>query len=140
MLLRPAQHRFILRPTLVRSAAAVTTTATASWWWDRGGRSVRWFAAAAFDVFMDSPYEDKINLDHATASSGFDSGMKRHAIPRRIRQKVVSAEDAVALIRDNDTVSVSGFVAQGAPEAILKALGRRFKDTKEPKNLTLLFG
>jgi hypothetical protein len=127
----------ILRPALVRSAAArapAVPTATASWWWDGGGRSVRYFAAAASDLFTDAPYGDKSPKAQAA------SGLKGLAIPRRIRQKVVSAEDAVALVRDNDTVSVSGFVAQGAPEAILKALGQRYKDTKEPKNLTLLFG
>jgi propionate CoA-transferase len=76
----------------------------------------------------------------AAGGQGPSSSSSRYEIPRRIRQKVVSAEDAVALVRDGDTVSVSGFVAQGAPEAILKALGRRFLDTQEPKNLTLLFG
>jgi hypothetical protein len=34
-------------------------------------------------------------------------------IPQRHREKVVCLEDAVSLIRDGDTISVSGFVAQG---------------------------
>lgn len=34
-------------------------------------------------------------------------------IPQRLRQKVVCLDDAVSLIRDGDTISVSGFVAQG---------------------------
>jgi propionate CoA-transferase len=31
-------------------------------------------------------------------------------------------------------------VCQGAPEALLKALGERFEQTEGPKDLTLLFG
>ena len=46
----------------------------------------------------------------------------------------------MALVQDGDTVAVSGFVCQGAPEGLLKALGDRFTATNEPKNLTLLFG
>lgn len=61
-------------------------------------------------------------------------------MPQRVEQKIVSASDAVELIRDGDTVAVSGFVAQGAPEAVLKALGERFERTSTPKNMTLLFG
>jgi hypothetical protein len=34
-------------------------------------------------------------------------------IPRNVRQKVISAADAAALVRDNDTVCVSGFLCQG---------------------------
>jgi hypothetical protein len=61
-------------------------------------------------------------------------------VPQRVREKVISADDAVALVQDGDTVAVSGFVCQGAPEGLLKALGDRFQATNEPKNLTLLFG
>ena len=63
-----------------------------------------------------------------------------YTIPQTVRSKLTSAQDAVALIRDNDTVCVSGFVAQGAPEAVLQALGDRFSDTGSPKALTALFG
>ncbi len=34
-------------------------------------------------------------------------------IPKRLRQKVVGIDDAVSLISNNDTISCSGFVAQG---------------------------
>lgn len=63
-------------------------------------------------------------------------------LPQRTKQKVVSASDAVELVRSGDTIAVSGFVAQGSPEAILKALGERFDaDVKgKPHSLTLLFG
>jgi len=61
-------------------------------------------------------------------------------IPQRIHEKVISAEDAVALVQNGDTVAVSGFVCQGSPEGLLKALGERFQATQEPKDLTLFFG
>jgi propionate CoA-transferase len=57
-----------------------------------------------------------------------------------IRNKVMTADDAVRLIRNGDTVTVGGFVAQSGPEELLSALGRRFTMTKCPSNLTLLFG
>lgn len=64
----------------------------------------------------------------------------RYHIPKHVRHKLTSASDAVALVRDGDTVCVSGFVTQGAPEAVLKALGDRFEANGKPCNLTLLFG
>ena len=40
-------------------------------------------------------------------------------IPKRLRQKVVGIEDAVSLISNNDTISCSGFVAQGTPNMVI---------------------
>lgn len=74
------------------------------------------------------------------AASPRDNKYIKYNIPQRVRQKLISAEDAVALVRDGDTVCVSGFVTQGAPELVLKALGQRFANTRQPQNLTLLFG
>jgi hypothetical protein len=34
-------------------------------------------------------------------------------IPHNVRQKVISASDAASLVRDNDTICVSGFLCQG---------------------------
>ncbi|MCG8442207.1 MAG: acyl CoA:acetate/3-ketoacid CoA transferase [Caulobacterales bacterium] len=56
-----------------------------------------------------------------------------------MRNKVVSAEDAIALIADGDTIATSGFVGIGTPDALLAALEARFVETGEPRNLTLLF-
>lgn len=78
-------------------------------------------------------HEIKEDDPHHTSSLRYD-------IPQRVRQKLISASDAVALVRDGDTVCVSGFVTQGAAEAVLKALGERFEAEQSPKNLTLLFG
>jgi propionate CoA-transferase len=55
------------------------------------------------------------------------------------KSKVVSAEDAVRLIRNGDTVATSGFGAAGLAEGIINALEKRFVDTAEPRDLTLLF-
>jgi len=57
-----------------------------------------------------------------------------------VRQKVVSPKDAVSLVRDGDTVCVSGFVCQGTPEAVLKALGEQYENDGTPNKLTILFG
>ncbi len=54
-----------------------------------------------------------------------------------MRNKIVSADEAVALIQDGDTICSNGFVQSGVPETLLEALERRFLETGSPKNLTL---
>ncbi|CAK0765925.1 propionate CoA-transferase [uncultured Gammaproteobacteria bacterium] len=54
-----------------------------------------------------------------------------------MRTKIVSADQAVALIHNEDTLCSAGFVQTGIPEALLKALERRFLATGTPRNLTL---
>lgn len=56
-----------------------------------------------------------------------------------MRDKRVSAKEAVALINSGDTLATSGFVGTGTPDALLYALERRFLETEEPKALTLVF-
>src|SRR4051794_41325447 len=53
--------------------------------------------------------------------------------------KIVSAQEAVALVRDGDTVAVSGFVGIGTPDELIVALAERFRDTAAPSGLTLMF-
>ena len=53
--------------------------------------------------------------------------------------KVVSPADAAALVRSGDTICTSGFVGIGVPEELLQALEKRFVETKEPRDLTLIF-
>ncbi len=53
--------------------------------------------------------------------------------------KVVSPGDAAALIHSGDTVTTSGFVGAGVPDALLKALADRYEDESHPRDLTLLF-
>lgn len=53
--------------------------------------------------------------------------------------KFVTADEAVRLIRDGDTVATSGFVAIGFAENVAVALEKRFRDTGAPTGLTLLY-
>lgn len=56
-----------------------------------------------------------------------------------MHDKIITAEDAARLIRDGDTVTTSGFVGIGVPEALLKALEAQFLETGAPRDLTLIF-
>ncbi len=60
--------------------------------------------------------------------------------PSRMRKgKVVSAEEAVRVIRDGDTVATGGFVGIGFPEEIAVRLENHFLENGAPKNLTLVY-
>jgi propionate CoA-transferase len=54
-------------------------------------------------------------------------------------KKVISAENAVALIRDGDVVASSGYGGNGNPEALFAAIERRFLAGLGPRNLTLVW-
>ncbi len=56
------------------------------------------------------------------------------------RHKVMTADDAVHLIKSGDTVTIAGYAGQNSPEEILSALSRRFQATRSPANLTIMFG
>src|SRR6202521_293203 len=56
-----------------------------------------------------------------------------------MKNKVVSAAEAVAIIRDGDTVACSGFVGTGTPDELIAALEKRFLETGTPRGLTLMF-
>jgi propionate CoA-transferase len=56
-----------------------------------------------------------------------------------MKDKIVTADEAVALIRDGDSVCCSGFVGIGTPDELIMALERRFTGAAEPRNLTLVF-
>src|ERR1700747_731714 len=53
--------------------------------------------------------------------------------------KVISAPEAVALVRDGDTVVVEGFAGQCFAEELTLALEERFLQTRAPRDLTLAF-
>lgn len=53
--------------------------------------------------------------------------------------KIISCEDAVTLVNDNDILATSGFALLGVPDALLKGLEKRFLEEQSPKNLTLMF-
>ena len=47
--------------------------------------------------------------------------------------KIVSPDDAVSVIRDGDTVAISGFVGVGTPDELLIALEKRFSPPNHPR-------
>lgn len=53
--------------------------------------------------------------------------------------KVLTAEEAASLVKDNDTITTSGFVSCANAEFLNKALEKRFLETGSPKNLTLVY-
>jgi propionate CoA-transferase len=53
--------------------------------------------------------------------------------------KVVSASEAMALVRDGDTVATSGFVGIGFAEGLAVALEQRFLAQGAPRGLTLVY-
>ena len=53
--------------------------------------------------------------------------------------RVLTAEEAALLVQDGDTVSTGGFVSCACPEALTKALEKRFLETGHPRDLTLFF-
>ncbi|MBP2449628.1 CoA-transferase [Rhizobium leguminosarum] len=53
--------------------------------------------------------------------------------------KIVSGAKAVSLIRSGDTVAFSGFVGTCTPEEVICDIEKRFLETGEPSNLTLMF-
>src|ERR1700694_835290 len=56
-----------------------------------------------------------------------------------MKNKIVSAAEAVAIIRDGDTVACSGFVGTGTPDELICALEKRFLESGSPRGLTLVF-
>jgi propionate CoA-transferase len=56
-----------------------------------------------------------------------------------MKNKIVSAAEAIAIIRDGDTLACSGFVGSGTPDELIAALEKRFAETASPRDLTLLF-
>lgn len=56
---------------------------------------------------------------------------------RKVR--VLSAAEAVMMVKDGDTVSTGGFVSCACPETLSKALEKRFVETGSPRDLTLFY-
>lgn len=56
-----------------------------------------------------------------------------------MRNKLVTAEEAVALLRDGDTLATAGFVGIGTPDHLLAALAERHARDGGPRHLTLIF-
>ena len=53
--------------------------------------------------------------------------------------RIITADEAAMLVEDGQTISTGGFVSCACPEALSKALEKRFLETGHPRDLTLLF-
>ena len=58
---------------------------------------------------------------------------------RAKKGKVVSAEEAVRIIRDGDTIATDGFVGACFAEEIATALEKHYLETGSPRNLTIVY-
>ena len=56
-----------------------------------------------------------------------------------MRDKLITAAEAVGKIKNQDTITIAGFVGTGVPDELLNALRERFIKEQTPNNLTLLF-
>ena len=54
--------------------------------------------------------------------------------------KLMKIDEALNLIKDGDMVAVSGFMMATAARELIVGLGKRYKDSGKPKNLTLYQG
>jgi propionate CoA-transferase len=59
--------------------------------------------------------------------------------PKMKKSKIVTAEEAVRIIRDGDTIATDGFVGACFAEEIAVALEKHFLETGTPRNLTLVY-
>lgn len=58
---------------------------------------------------------------------------------RPLSGKLCTADEAVRLIGDGQTVACGGFVGSAHPEALTSAVERRFQSTGSPRGLTLVY-
>lgn len=56
-----------------------------------------------------------------------------------IQKKLISVDDAVALIGDGSTIACGGFIGAAHPEALTAAIERRFLRVGSPQRLTLVY-
>ena len=57
-----------------------------------------------------------------------------------MKNKVMSAQQAVSLIRDGDVVAQAGFIGSSLAETVNKEVEKQFLETGHPRELTLIFG
>jgi propionate CoA-transferase len=58
---------------------------------------------------------------------------------RPVQERLCTAEEAAALVRNGQTLAVGGFVGAGVPEGLVAALERRFLREGAPAGITLVY-
>ncbi len=56
-----------------------------------------------------------------------------------MKKAILTADEAMALIKDGSMVAIDGFVSIGHPEELTTALEKRFVETGTPRNLSLVY-
>ena len=54
-------------------------------------------------------------------------------------KKIMSSDEAIALIKNGDTVAVGGFIGCGHPEELTIKINESFLEKGIPNNLTLVY-
>jgi propionate CoA-transferase len=54
-------------------------------------------------------------------------------------KKVISAQDAIAIVHNGDVLATSGYGGNGTADGLMIALEKRFLESGSPENLTLVF-
>ncbi len=88
------------------------------------------------------PTPDQTKIKLPTPVSGWENLNNAMPVLRTVeikKNKIVSAEEAVRIIRDNDTVAFGGFVGIGFAEEIGVELENFFLETQHPRDITLVF-
>jgi propionate CoA-transferase len=79
-------------------------------------------------------------MEKKTSASAAAHPMLSDLSPDQTKKgKIVTAKEAIRIIRDGDTVATGGFVGTGFPEQIAVALESYFVENQRPKNLTLVY-
>jgi propionate CoA-transferase len=81
-----------------------------------------------------------MNAKHQTSGESHPHPILSSLPPQRAKKgKVVSAADAVRVIRDGDTVATGGFVGTGFPEELAIAIEAYYTAHGHPRDLTLVY-
>ncbi|MBA7704044.1 Caffeate CoA-transferase [subsurface metagenome] len=67
------------------------------------------------------------------------NGETGRSSPSSRKSKIVSAAEAIRLIKDGDTVATGGFCGAGFAEDLAIYLEERYLETRKPKGLTLVY-
>ena len=81
-----------------------------------------------------------MTVQNLSAPSSKSHPMLSDLTPEKAKKgKIVSAEEAIRIIRNGDTVATGGFVGIGFPEELAIALEAYFLETGNPRDLTLVY-